>query len=80
MVREVTTLIQYHEMQSNAFRKPDNEPSNIEIIHFEKDLGVNVGEELSFEEHIQIQTKKQNKFLGMMMILLRLHKSVHISR
>ena len=33
--------------------------------NIEKDLGVNVDSELSFESHVYIQTKKANKLLGM---------------
>ena len=34
-------------------------------LHMEKDLGVNVDDELNFEEHVQIQTMKANKLLAM---------------
>ena len=42
----------------------NNELNTLETVHMEKDLGVNVGGELNFEEHVQIQTMKANKLLA----------------
>ena len=33
--------------------------NTLETIYMEKDLGVNVDDELNFEQHVQIQTTKR---------------------
>ena len=43
----------------------NNELNTLETVHMEKDLGVNVDDELNFEEHVQIQTTKATKLLAM---------------
>jgi ribonuclease P/MRP protein subunit RPP40 len=40
-------------------------PTALENTSVEKDLGVNVDVDLNFEEHVQTQTSKANKLLGM---------------
>ena len=37
----------------------------LEVVHIEKDLGVNFDEGLVFKDHVLIQTQKCNKLLGM---------------
>ena len=44
----------------------DGKAVTLETIQMEKDLGVNVDADLVFEQHIEIQTKKANKFLGVL--------------
>ena len=44
---------------SNYCMSGNNEMNTLETIHVEKDLGVNVDDELNFEEHLQIQTTKR---------------------
>ena len=43
---------------SDYFMLANNELNTLETVHMEKDLGVNVDDELNFEEHVQIQTTK----------------------
>ena len=44
---------------SNYCMSGNNEMNTLETIHMEKDLGVNVDDELNFEEHVQIQIMKR---------------------
>ena len=50
---------------SDYFMLANNELNALETVHMEKDLEVNVDDELNFEEHVQIQTTKANKLLAM---------------
>ena len=50
---------------SDYFMLANNELNTLGSIHMEKDLGVNVDDELNVEEHVQIQTTKVNKLLAM---------------
>ena len=50
---------------SNYSMTANNKTLTLETTQTEKDLGVNVDKDLNFEEHVQIQTKKANKLLGM---------------
>ena len=50
---------------SEYFMLANNELNTLETVHMGKDRGVNVDDELNFEEHVQIQTTKATKLLAM---------------
>jgi hypothetical protein len=47
------------------YMERDERPAALETTSVEKDLGVNVDEDLNFEEHVETQTSKATKLLGM---------------
>lgn len=47
------------------YMERDQKPAALETTSVEKDLGVNVDSDLNFEEHVETQTSKATKLLGM---------------
>ena len=64
-------VLQLHNTNKNPdtskyYMKLNDEPHQLEVTHLERDLGVNIDENLTFEHHIYEAVKKANRMVGIL--------------